>query len=169
MVEGFKAEIFRQEIMKAFQDYYPGELSHCYGCGRDNEHGHHLKSYWDGEHTVARFNPEPWHTSVPGYVYGGLIASLVDCHGTGTAAALVYRAEGREMDSKPGIRFVTASLKVDYMAPTPIGVVLELKGKAVEIGERKVIVDVTISALDKPCARGRVVAVRMPRGMMTSA
>ncbi len=39
---------------KAFQDYYPDELSHCYGCGRFNEHGLQLKSYWDGEKTVAR-------------------------------------------------------------------------------------------------------------------
>jgi len=35
---------------KAFQDYYPHELSHCYGCGRLNEHGLQIKSYWDGKY-----------------------------------------------------------------------------------------------------------------------
>ena len=26
--------------IKAFQDYYPDHLSHCYGCGKLNEHGY---------------------------------------------------------------------------------------------------------------------------------
>jgi len=115
--------------MKAFQDSYPDELSHCYGCGSNNEHGHRLKSYWAGDFTIAHFNPEPWHAAIPGYVYGGLIASLIDCHATGSAAAAAFRAEEREMDSDPPIRFVTASLKVDYLAPTPLGVELELRGE----------------------------------------
>ena len=62
---------------KAFQDYYPDEVSHCYGCGRLNEHGLQLKSYWDGNDTVAIFLPKPYHIAIPGYVYGGLIASLI--------------------------------------------------------------------------------------------
>jgi acyl-coenzyme A thioesterase PaaI-like protein len=152
--------------VRAFQDYYPDELSHCYGCGRNNEHGHQLKSYWDGEVTVARFTPEPWHTAIPGYVYGGLIASLIDCHGTGSAAAAAYRAEGRDMDTDPPLRFVTASLKVDYLAPTPQGVDLELRGEIAEVGERKVIVDITVSAAGKACVRGQVIAVRMPENMV---
>ncbi|MFA5896987.1 MAG: PaaI family thioesterase, partial [Thermoplasmata archaeon] len=30
--------------MKAFQDTYPDELAHCYGCGRLNEKGLHLRT-----------------------------------------------------------------------------------------------------------------------------
>ena len=67
----------------AFQDYYPEDLSVCYGCGRLNKHGLKIKSYWDGEESVCRFQPKPYHTAVTGYVYGGLIASLIDCHSTG--------------------------------------------------------------------------------------
>jgi acyl-coenzyme A thioesterase PaaI-like protein len=151
---------------KAFQDYYPDDLSHCYGCGRNNPRGHQLKSFWDGEQTVARFSPEPWHTAIPGFVYGGLIASLMDCHGTGTAAAAVCRAEGRAMDSKPPVRFVTASLQVDYLAPTPQGVELVLRGVPAEIKQKKVIVEVSLQAGGRTCARGRVVAVRMPESMV---
>ncbi|WP_442521447.1 hypothetical protein, partial [Salmonella enterica] len=99
--------------MKAFQDYYPENLSHCYGCGRLNLHGHQIKTFWDGDETVTRFTPLPHHTAVPGFTYGGLIASLVDCHSTGTAAAAMYRAEGRAMDTLPPFRFVTGSLHVD--------------------------------------------------------
>lgn len=154
--------------LKAFQDHYPDDLSHCYGCGRNNPEGHRLRSYWNGDHTIARFTPKPYHTAIPGYVYGGLIASLVDCHGTGSAAAAAYRAEGRAMDTEPPLRFVTASLKVDYLAPTPVGEELTLRGVIAEVGERKVIVEITVSARGEVCAKGRVVAVRLPDRMMTS-
>ena len=76
---------------KAFQDYYTDDLSHCYGCGRLNDHGLHLKSYWENDESVAIFHPKQYHTAFPGYVYGGLIASLIDCHGIGTAAAAANR------------------------------------------------------------------------------
>jgi acyl-coenzyme A thioesterase PaaI-like protein len=147
---------------KAFQEYYPDDLAHCYGCGRLNEHGHQIKSYWDGEESICTFLPKPYHMAIPGYVYGGLIASLIDCHSTGTAAAATYRAEGRAMDTEPPLRFVTASLHVDYLRPTPIGVLLEIRGKVKEIKGRKVVVEATVSAEGEVCARGEVVAVQLP-------
>ena len=152
---------------KAFQDYYPDELSYCYGCGRLNEHGLQLKSHWDGEESVATFNPKSYHIAIPGFVYGGLIASLIDCHGTGTASAAAYRKEGREMGTDPPLRFVTASLQVDYLRPTPLGVPLEVRGKVVELKGRKVVVSATLSAEGAVCARGEVVAVQMPADMFT--
>ena len=155
--------------MQAIQDSYPSDLAHCYGCGANNPHGHRLKSYWVGEGAVARFTPQPYHTAIPGFVYGGLIASLIDCHGTGTAAGAASQAEGRAVDSPPFLRFVTASLHVDYLAPTPMGVELELRGRATEVKGRKVVVEVEVWAAGKACAHGRVVAVRMPETMMPSA
>ncbi len=152
---------------KAFQDNYPDALSHCYGCGRLNEHGLQLKSYWDGAETVAHFTPKPYHTAIPGYVYGGLIASLIDCHATGTASAASARAAGLEMSDGHAQRFVTASLKVDFLKPTPIGVALELRGKVAELKERKVVVQITLFAKGEACARGEVVCVRMPEGMLS--
>ena len=149
--------------MKAIQDYYPEELSYCFGCGRLNEHGHQLKSFWDNNETVARFTPKPYHIAIPNYVYGGLIASLIDCHGTGSAALASYKAEGREPDTLPAFRFVTASLQVDYLRPTPLGVELELRGKIIEIKGRKVITEITVSANQEICAKGKVIAVQMPK------
>lgn len=151
---------------KAFQDYYPDDVSYCFGCGRLNEDGHQIKTYWDGDETVTVFTPEPYHIAIPGYVYGGLIASLIDCHSTGTAAGASYRAEGRAMDTEPAFRFVTASLRVDYLKPTPLGVPLELRGKVKEIKGRKVIVETTLSAAGEVCARGEVVTVQMPENMV---
>ena len=147
---------------KAFQDYYPDHLSHCYGCGRLNEHGLQIKSYWDGEETVCTFHPKAHHIAVPGYVYGGLIASIIDCHCTGTAAAAAYRAEGRAMDTEPQLRFLTGSLHVDYLRPTPLGVPLEVRASVKEIKGRKVVVAATLSAEGRVCARGEVVAIQVP-------
>lgn len=148
--------------MKAFQDYYGEDVSHCYGCGSRNPHGHHIRTTWDGDETVTRFTPEPYHTAVPGFVYGGLIASLIDCHSTATAAAATYRSQGREMDTLPALRFVTGSLQVSYLKPTPLGVELELRGKVQEIKGRKVVVETTVFADGVATAKGTVVAVQMP-------
>jgi acyl-coenzyme A thioesterase PaaI-like protein len=151
---------------RAIQDFYPDDLSHCYGCGRLNEKGHQIKSYWDGDETVAHFTPKSYHIAIPGYVYGGLIASLIDCHGTGTAALASYRNEGREPGTKPDFRFVTASLQCDYLLPTPLGVELEIRGRIVELKGRKIISEITVSANNKITARGKVVAVQMPENMI---
>jgi acyl-coenzyme A thioesterase PaaI-like protein len=141
----------------AIQDYYPDDVAHCYGCGRLNEYGHQLKSYWEGDETVTRFIPRPYHTAIPGYVYGGLIASLIDCHGTGTAAAAAARASGMKLDadSVPPMhapRYVTASLKVDYLRPTPLGPELEVRGSVKEASERKVVVEATHAVPSLPFA-----------------
>jgi acyl-coenzyme A thioesterase PaaI-like protein len=151
---------------KAFQDFYPDDVSHCYGCGRLNAQGLQIKSFWDGAESVCHFRPRPYHTALPGYVYGGLIASLIDCHATGTAAAARHREEDRAMGTEPPLRFVTASLHVDYLAPTPIDTVLELRGRVRDIKGRKVSVAVTLSADGNLCARGDVVTVQMPPDWM---
>lgn len=154
--------------MHPFQDYYPDAWSHCYGCGRLNEHGLQIKSIWDGDETVATYTPRPYHTAVPGFVYGGLLASLIDCHGTGSAAAAGYRAEDRAMDTLPALRYVTASLKVDYLKPTPLGPPLVLRGRIVEVKGRKVVVQISLYAAGEECARGEVIAVQIPDSFLSS-
>lgn len=146
----------------AVQDFYPEHLAFCYGCGRLNHYGHHIRTDWDGDETVSLFTPQPWHTAIPGFVYGGVIASLVDCHSTGTAAAAAYRAAGREPGSDPPFRFVTGALRVDYLKPTPLGPTLTIRGRVKEIRGRKVIVESTVYAEGAATARGEVVAVQMP-------
>lgn len=152
---------------KAFQDYYPDHFSYCYGCGRLNEHGLQIKSYWDTpDESFCHFTPRPYHIAVPGYVYGGLIASLIDCHCTGTAAAATYRLLGRPPDAEPALRFLTASLHVDYLRPTPLGLALEIRAQVKEIKGRKVVMAARLLAHDQLCARGEVVAVQVPDDML---
>lgn len=152
----------------AFQDYYPDNMAVCYGCGRLNDRGLQIKSYWEGDEAVCTFHPRDYHTAVPGYVYGGLIASLIDCHSTGTAAAAAYRAEGRGMDTMPPLRFVTGSLHVDYLRPTPIEGPMELRSTVREIKGRKVTVETTLTVHGQVCARGEVVAVQLPEDWLSN-
>lgn len=147
------------------QDLYPEDYSHCYGCGRLNADGLHVRSRWlDGE-TVAAFTPRPSQIAMPGFVYGGLIASLIDCHAMATAAGAAMAAAGAKPGRDETPRFVTGSLQVDFLRPTPAGVELQLRGRASEVGARKVVVDVSVTAAGEECVRGRVVAVRLPANM----
>jgi acyl-coenzyme A thioesterase PaaI-like protein len=149
--------------MKAFQEYYPDEWAHCFGCGHLNERGHHLRSFWDGEESVARFTPQPFHmAALTEFVSGGILASIIDCHATGTSAAAVYRAEHREMDTLPAHRFVTAALRVDYLRPTPLGPELTVRGRVKSISPRKVVVEVSVLARGEVTVRGEVICVELP-------
>ncbi len=151
---------------KAFQDFYPDDLSHCYGCGRLNPDGLQIKSRWEGEEAVCTFAPRPYHTAIPGYVYGGLIASLIDCHSTGTASAAAYREAGREMGTEPALRFLTAALHVNYLKPTPIDAPLEIRATVKEVKGRKVVIASRLVAAGQVCATGEVVAVQVPEDLM---
>lgn len=150
----------------AIQDYYVEAYSHCYGCGRNNPQGHHLKSYWNGGAALARFTPGDEFVAVPGFVYGGLLASIIDCHGTATAAAAACHAKSCDMSTESLERFVTASLKVDFLLPTPTGRELELRGQAREIKERKIVVDVQVHVDGKQCVAGEVICVSIPETML---
>lgn len=153
----------------AVQDHYPDDFAHCYGCGRLNPDGLQLKSRWQGDDLVAYFTPRPHHVAIPGFVYGGLIASLLDCHGMATAAASSERHAGRNIGEQPAPRYVTAALRVDYLRPTPMGNELEIRGRAKEVTPRKVIVEATVTAAGEITARAEIVAVPMPASMATEA
>jgi len=148
---------------KAIQDYYRDEYAHCFGCGRLNKDGMQIQSHWNGEESVCHVMPKPYFTGgVPGNLYGGLIASLIDCHSAATASAAKWHDRVFALDDQPLSRFVTASLKVDYLKPTPMGKTLELRGRVKEIKGQKVIVDVTLSSECDIRARGEVILMQLP-------
>jgi acyl-coenzyme A thioesterase PaaI-like protein len=148
-------------IIESVQDHYPDDVAICYGCGKHNPQGLHIKTRWDGKEGVFRFTPEPYHSAFPGVVYGGLIASLIDCHAIGTAIAATYEAEGRPPDTEPNITYVTGNLNVTYLHPTPAGVELELRAQVEELHEKKAIVICSLYADGIECAKGVVVAIRI--------
>ncbi len=151
---------------KPIQDCYPDEVAVCYGCGRKNPDGLHIETLWDGEEGVCRFMPRPYHTAFPGFVYGGLIASLIVCHSMGTGIAAAYQAAGRAPGTDPEITYVTGSLTVKYLKPTPAGVELVLRSRVTEMQEKKAVVSTSVYADEVECVTGEVVAVRVPSRMM---
>jgi hypothetical protein len=114
----------------ALQDLCFPDTNTCFGCGPANPEGLHIKSYWseDRQYVVAQFTPPPKYTSgFPNALYGGIIASLIDCHSNWTAMAFGYRAEGREPGTLPYIASVTGSLGIKYLKPTPMDTTLYLR------------------------------------------
>jgi len=151
----------------AIQQYYADDYAWCYGCGRNNDHGHHFETRWDGDETVTTYKPLPEHMAIPGFVYGGVLASLIDCHSTGSAALALYRQEGHEPgDEAPVPRCVTASLKVDFLKPTPLDGTLVVKGRIQNIGQKKVVVVSELSSGDTIVVKAEVVAVKAPPSMV---
>lgn len=144
---------------KPIQDFYPHESAVCYGCGRNNEHGHHVKTYWDGEFGIARFTPKEYHHGYPGFVYGGLLASLIDCHTMGTSIGAKYDAMGIAPSKEEVITAVTGNLNVSYIKPTPMGVELVFKARVKELHERKAIITCSVYANDIETVKSEVIAV----------
>jgi acyl-coenzyme A thioesterase PaaI-like protein len=145
----------------AFQDQIPG--NHCWGCGPLNEHGLQIKSYWDGEESVCRWTPRSYFYAGPTHILnGGVIATIIDCHCVCTAIAAHYRAESRSMTSDPAIWCVTAGLDVNYLKPTPIDREVLLRARIDEQKGRKTVLTCALYSGDEECARGRLVAIRVP-------
>ncbi len=136
----------------------------CYGCGSANPEGLHIKSYWsaDGRAVVAQFTPEPKYSSgFKNAIYGGLIASLIDCHSNWTAMAFGYQAEGRDPGTLPLIVSVTGKLCVEYRQPTPMDQTLHLRAWVEgEVG-RKTRVICELGTADQVTAVGDSVFVRV--------
>lgn len=135
----------------------------CFGCGALNAHGLQIKSRWDGDELVCHWQPPPHYIGHPGVVYGGAIASVVDCHAIWTAMATHCREEGIALDDRasPPPAFVTGRLLVNYLRPAAIDRPLELRSRVVDRGERRSTVACRVLQGSTECAAAEVVAVRM--------
>jgi acyl-coenzyme A thioesterase PaaI-like protein len=111
----------------------------CFGCGQANPKGFRLRSYREGELTVAEFTPHPEHDNGFGFVNGGIIATVLDCHGAAVvlseAAAHDWRAE-----APAPLPFITAGFEVRFLRPTPLGPTLRLVASPVSVSEDEIVV-----------------------------
>jgi acyl-coenzyme A thioesterase PaaI-like protein len=153
-------------MIRALQDLAP---VHCFGCGSLNPHGLQIKSFWAGEDVVCAWRPQPHHIGHPGILYGGTIASVVDCHCIWTASAYAHREAGLEMDGTVRLQYVTASLSVNFRKPVPIDAPIDLRARVAEFGERKAIVLCTVTCRGVVCAEAQLVAVRMTEKSLAAA
>lgn len=149
----------------AFQDLYAEDFSHCYGCGKNNSHGHHLKSYWDDDldGTIAKITPSNIYTGgVPDHLYGGLIASLLDCHGAASAAGFKSRSLDLPFDGSTVLaRCVTASLLINFIKPAPVDSEISIIGKLISIERRKVKVKLSLLTNNEICTEAEMLAIEL--------
>ncbi|HET9657282.1 MAG TPA: PaaI family thioesterase [Kineosporiaceae bacterium] len=105
----------------------------CFGCGPANERGLRLRSYPVDGVVVARFTPWPEHNNGLGYLNGGIIATVLDCH---SAAAVVHEAAERGWPALPGapLPYVTAGLDLRYLRPSPLDRTVTLVAEITESG-----------------------------------
>jgi acyl-coenzyme A thioesterase PaaI-like protein len=133
---------------------------HCFGCGALNERGLQIKSHWQGDELVCRWRPLPHHIGHPGIVYGGTIASIVDCHSIWTAMATYCRDAGIELTAGAP-PFVTGKLSVSYLRPASIDQVLELRARVIDAGDRRSTVRCRVLQDGEECAVAEVITVRI--------
>src|SRR6266516_2404226 len=97
----------------------------CFGCGPSNPKGLQLKSYARDGVFVATFRPWPEHDNGVGFLNGGIISTVLDCH---SAAAVMYEASEQGWLPLPGaaLSHVTARLDVRFLRPAPLHEPVEL-------------------------------------------
>jgi len=135
----------------------------CWGCGADNPDGLQLKSNWDGDLAVATWMPHASHAAGPRhFLNGGIIATLLDCHGICTAVASAYRRDGREIGTDPDIWCATASMSIEYLRPAAIDKAVSLRAHESAVDERVSTVECVLESDGKVRAQATVRAVRVP-------
>jgi len=148
---------------KAIQDKWPELGTYCWGCGRNNEHGLQIKSYWEGDECVCTWKPKKHHCAYPGRGCGGIISAILDCHCLNTANSAAFRAEGRELDTEPLIAFATGTITVKFLRSAPLNKPWVFRARIKEVKERKTIVSCTLFVKEKERATGEIIAVRLTK------
>tara|TARA_B100000003_G_scaffold40351_1_gene34418 strand:+ start:3709 stop:4185 length:477 start_codon:yes stop_codon:yes gene_type:complete len=132
----------------------------CYGCGPANKDGLQIKSFRIENGLKMEFLPSEEHQAFPGMINGGIIGTLLDCHGNWTAAMALMDKE--EMNSPPCT--VTASYSVKLKRPTPLGEVLIITSEIGGIENNTVEVNLKLEAAGNICATGKGLFVAVKEG-----
>ena len=119
------------------ESLYP-ELT-CFGCGHANPSGFHLRSYRDGDRTVGEFSPRTEHDNGFGFVNGGVIATVLDCHGAAAVMRVVAEQGWTGAGGAP-VPFVTASFDVKFHRPAPLGRTMQLTASPQSVDPSLIIV-----------------------------
>ena len=123
----------------------------CFGCGPANERGLRLRSFPSDAAVTAEFLPWPEHDNGLGYLNGGIISTLLDCH---SAAAVMHEADRRGWGALPGagLAYVTAGLDVRYLRPAPLAEPVSLVAAVTEADESEMTAHVQLVWDGKPRA-----------------
>ncbi len=140
------------------EEFAPNSI--CFGCGPANTKGLKIRSFRRENGLYMEFNPEEHHQAFPGMVNGGILGSLLDCHGNWTAAVAIMDNEG---STAPPCT-VTASYRVSLRRPTPNDKVLKITSEVVELGPDRAKVKMSLTCDEKICATGEGLFVAVTEG-----
>jgi acyl-coenzyme A thioesterase PaaI-like protein len=123
----------------------------CFGCGHANPAGLRLRSYPGDGCVTATFEPWPEHDNGLGYLNGGIISTLLDCH---SAAAVLLEADHQGWNALPGadLAFVTAGLDVRFLRPAPLREPVDLVARITAASEAEMTAAVELLWDGKPRA-----------------
>jgi len=110
----------------------------CFGCGPLNPDGLRLESVPHGDEVVLDWVPEPRHEATHGFINGGVIATLFDCHMAWTAA---WEIAGARETAEQLPLTVTAHIGVNYLSPTPSDQPLQIRARVTDATDRKASVE----------------------------
>jgi acyl-coenzyme A thioesterase PaaI-like protein len=119
----------------------------CFGCGPANEKGLRLSSFPSDGGTIASFVPWPEHDNGLGYLNGGIICTVLDCH---SATPMFLEADrlGLAVGGMT-LPFVTAGLDVRYLRPTPLDAPTELRARIISSDEGEMTIEAELHSDDK--------------------
>jgi acyl-coenzyme A thioesterase PaaI-like protein len=143
----------------------------CFGCGPANRDGLRIRSFeGDDDTIVADWTARPEHEAFDGFVNGGILGTLVDCHSNWAAIAHLMRRHGGT-DTPAGDTLagdapstVTAELSIRYLHPTPSDRPVRLVAHVVASSERSVTVETSVESDGRATAVGRAVFVVVGAG-----
>ncbi|MEA3345296.1 MAG: PaaI family thioesterase [Chloroflexota bacterium] len=116
------------------------EYNMCFGCGKDNPAGFHLRFHQEDGEAVAEFVPDERYQGWEGIMHGGLISTLLD-------EAIGYAAYYRGI-----IPIVTARMEVRFHRPIPIGQKVLIRAKIIQARRKLADAQATVKLADGPMA-----------------
>ena len=128
---------------------------HCYGCGRLNEHGLQIKSQWEGDEVVCRWQAQPFHVGLPDRLQGGVIATAIICHALWTATATACRNERVAIEEPMPFAYSTTSLKVDFLEPIPVDGHVTLRARVTAMDGERATVSCAVFVNEREMSRAR--------------
>lgn len=112
----------------------------CFACGRLNQQGLRIRSYWSGDEVVCTWQPDPLYVGHPERLHAGLVATIMMCHLVWTATAVAHQREGREIREPIDFTYGTRSFKLDIFRQFPIYAAVSFRARVKEMAEESAIV-----------------------------
>ena len=147
-----------QDNISVQDKYAPNSI--CFGCGPANEKGLQIKSFRTENGLKMEFETKDEHQAFPGIINGGIISTLLDCHGNWAATMALME---HSKDEIPPCT-VTSTFSLKLKRPTPLNSKLEITAIVSELNDDRANVKMTLEANGKICATGEGLFVAVKEG-----